>query len=213
MRLTLRTLLAYMDDMLDPADQEELGRKIEASPFATELIHRSRDAVRRLRLSAPEVLAGDSGDLHGGDHNLDANTAAEYLDSMLSPDDVAEFERNCLEAGPQRRHAAGRGGVVPPHPHARAGRAGRGRRRSAAADVRTRQAKPAAAAARGTRAAPYAAARTGRTARRPAAVAPSSLTARPRVGRRPAGRPDEASYRITFSKRREPSPPRNRWLP
>ncbi len=100
MRLTLRTLLAYMDDMLDPSDQEELGRKIEASPFATELIHRSRDAVRRLRLSAPEPLAGESEDLHGGDRNLDANTAAEYLDSILSPDDVAEFERSCLEAGP-----------------------------------------------------------------------------------------------------------------
>ncbi len=100
MRLTLRTLLAYMDDILDPSDQEELARKIEASPFATELIHRSRDAVRRLRLSAPEVLTGESGDLHGGDHNMDANTAAEYLDNTLSPDEVADFERNCLEAGP-----------------------------------------------------------------------------------------------------------------
>jgi hypothetical protein len=100
MRLTLRTLLAYMDDILDPADQEELGRKIEASPFATELIHRSRDAVRRLRLSAPEVLAGEEGDLHGGDNILDANTAAEYLDSVLTPDEVVEFERHCLEAGP-----------------------------------------------------------------------------------------------------------------
>jgi len=100
MRLTLRTLLAYMDDILDPGDQEELGRKIESSPFATELIHRSRDAVRRLRLSAPDVLAGDSDDVHGGDHNLDANTAAEYLDNTLSPEAVADFERSCLEAGP-----------------------------------------------------------------------------------------------------------------
>lgn len=100
MRLTLRTLLAYMDDILDPADHEELARKIEASPFATELIHRSRDAIRRLRLSAPEVLAGDEGDLHGGQSNMDANTAAEYLDSLLSPEEIADFERSCLEAGP-----------------------------------------------------------------------------------------------------------------
>jgi hypothetical protein len=100
MRLTLRTLLAYMDDMLDPEDQEELGRKIEASPFATELIHRSRDAVRRLRLSAPDPLPADADDLHGSDSYLDPNTAAEYLDSTLPPDEVGEFERHCLEAGP-----------------------------------------------------------------------------------------------------------------
>ena len=29
MRLTLRTLLAYMDDVLAPADARELGKKIE----------------------------------------------------------------------------------------------------------------------------------------------------------------------------------------
>lgn len=100
MRLTLRTLLAYMDDILDPADQEELGRKIESSPFATELIHRSRDAVRRARLSAPEPLAGADDDIHGSDANLDANTVSEYLDNVLPPEAVAEFERGCLEAGP-----------------------------------------------------------------------------------------------------------------
>jgi len=88
-----------MDDVLDPADQEDLGRKIESSPFATELIHRSRDAVRRLRLSAPEVLAAESGDLHGDAAALDANTTSEYLDSTLGPDAVADFERSCLEAG------------------------------------------------------------------------------------------------------------------
>ncbi|MCH7750934.1 MAG: hypothetical protein IH898_02095 [Planctomycetes bacterium] len=99
MRLTLRTLLAYMDDILDPADHEDLGKKIESSDFATELIHRSRDTVRRLRLGAPAVLATDGEDVLGAEMTADANTVAEYLDNTLSPESVAEFERICLEPG------------------------------------------------------------------------------------------------------------------
>ena len=98
MRLTLRTLLAYMDDILEPTDHEELGKKIEASDFATELIHRSRDAVRRLRLGAPTIDAGeDSDDVLGGVSVADVNAVAEYLDNTLPSGDVADFERLCLE--------------------------------------------------------------------------------------------------------------------
>jgi len=99
MRLTLRTLLAYMDDILDPADHEDLGKKIEASEFAAELIHRSRDTVRRLRLGAPEVFAGEDDDVLNPDPASDANTVAEYLDNTLPPEHVAEFERVCLDSG------------------------------------------------------------------------------------------------------------------
>ncbi len=100
MRLTLRTLLAYTDDILDPADHEDLGKKIEASDFATELIHRSRDVVRRLRLGAPDVLAGgESDDVLESVSVADANAVSEYLDNTLSPEDVADFERMCLEPG------------------------------------------------------------------------------------------------------------------
>lgn len=101
MRLTLRTLLAYMDDILEPSDHEELGKKIESSDFATELIHRCRDTVRRLRLGAPAVGAEDSDDVLGGDMTADANTVSEYLDNTLPPEAVAEFERICLEPGTQ----------------------------------------------------------------------------------------------------------------
>jgi len=99
MRLTLRTLLAYTDDILEPSDHEDLGRKIESSDFATELIHRSRDVVRRLRLGAPEVLASGGDDILESINVADANAVAEYLDNTLSPDDVADFERMCLEPG------------------------------------------------------------------------------------------------------------------
>lgn len=99
MQLTLRSLLAYMSDILDPEDHEELGRKIEASDFATELIHRTRDTVRRAKLGAPDVDAGDNEDVLGGTPNLDANAVAEYLDHMMPPEQVAVFERQCLEVG------------------------------------------------------------------------------------------------------------------
>ena len=99
MRLTLRTLLAYMDDILEPNDHEDLGQKIEASDFAAELIHRSRDAVRRLRLGAPAVLASGSDDVLDTVDLGDANSVAEYLDNTLPPEQVADFERMCLEPG------------------------------------------------------------------------------------------------------------------
>ncbi len=90
MRLTLRTLLAYLDDILDPADKEELSKKVESSDFAAELIHRTRDTTRRLRLSAPQVVGSGMG--------LDPNTVAEYLDNVMPPDSVGDFERICLES-------------------------------------------------------------------------------------------------------------------
>ncbi|NOY41394.1 MAG: hypothetical protein GXP26_06105 [Planctomycetes bacterium] len=99
MRLTLRTLLAYTDDILDPADHEELSKKIEASDFASELIHRTRDTVRRLRLGAPEVLAGGGDGVLDAVSVCDANAVSEYLDNTLAPEDIADFERMCLEPG------------------------------------------------------------------------------------------------------------------
>lgn len=90
MRLTLRTLLAYLDDVLDPADKEELAKKINSSEFAEDLVHRTKDTMRRLRLSAPQVVGTGMG--------LDPNSVAEYLDNVMPPERVGDFERICLES-------------------------------------------------------------------------------------------------------------------
>lgn len=86
MRLTLRTLLAYLDDRLSPGNARELGQKIVQSPFATELADRVRSVVRRRRLAA------DSSD----HKSIDANLIAEYLDDQLTPELVALIEKEIL---------------------------------------------------------------------------------------------------------------------
>jgi hypothetical protein len=79
-----------MDEILEPADHEELSKKIESSEFANDLILRTKDTMRRLRLSAPQLVGTGIG--------LDPNTVAEYLDNVLPPDSVADLERICLES-------------------------------------------------------------------------------------------------------------------
>jgi hypothetical protein len=87
-----------MDDILDPADKEELSQKIESSEFAEDLVHRTRDVMRRLRLSAPQPVGAGMG--------LDPNTVAEYLDNVLPPEQVGDFERICLESDVHLAEAA-----------------------------------------------------------------------------------------------------------
>jgi len=79
-----------MDGLLDPKDSQEIGKKIEESRYATELFHKIRDVMRRLRLAAPSITERGS--------NLDCNTVAEYLDNALPADRVPDFEEISLKS-------------------------------------------------------------------------------------------------------------------
>jgi len=98
MRLTLRTLLAYLDDILEPAQTKEIGNKLAESKFASDLVERIREVMRKRRLAAPG--------LDGADDSLDANTVSEYLDNTLSPEQVTEVEKVCLESDMHLAEAA-----------------------------------------------------------------------------------------------------------
>ena len=100
MRLTLRTMLAYLDNVLEPNESEELGHKIRESRFAGELVDLIRSVSGKVRMDAPKV------DGKGMGH--DANTVSEYLDSALPQDRVGDFERVCLESNKHLAEVAGK---------------------------------------------------------------------------------------------------------
>ena len=90
MRLTLRTLLAWLDGVLPDDEQQELGRKVSSSVVATHLVERIRAAVGRTAIGAPRP--------DGRGLTEDPNSVAEYLDNTLSSDQLEAFERICIES-------------------------------------------------------------------------------------------------------------------
>ncbi len=91
MRLTLRTLLAFLDNILEPEDREALEKKIQESEFAQDLIRRSHETVIDQELSALDPF--------GYGLRQDPNLVAEYLDNTMPREQIEEFERQCIESG------------------------------------------------------------------------------------------------------------------
>src|SRR5262249_14019873 len=88
MRLTLRTLLAYLDDTLEPTQAKQIGQKVAESDTAQELIARIKQVTRRRRLTTPPPP--------GPGARLDATTTAESPDNPPDADQLAEVEQTCL---------------------------------------------------------------------------------------------------------------------
>jgi hypothetical protein len=85
MRLTLRTLLAYLDDTLPPSEAKLMGAKLAESEPAQEIVERIKNVIRRRRLTVPPPT-----------NRMDPNTIAEYLDNEITPELAEELERICL---------------------------------------------------------------------------------------------------------------------
>jgi hypothetical protein len=89
-RLTLRKLLGYLDDSLEPAKAKEIGQRIADEPWARELIERIRSVTRRRRLGSPQASPAPG--------EMDANDVAEYLDRVLPSDVWPEVEQQILSS-------------------------------------------------------------------------------------------------------------------
>lgn len=87
MRLTLRTLLAWLDDTLPPAEVRAIGQQVAESQFALELVERTQRVSRQRRLTVPSSTGPDP---------TDPNVVAAYLDNELDAEHVAEYEKKCL---------------------------------------------------------------------------------------------------------------------
>ncbi len=87
LRLTLRTLLAWLDDTLSPSEVREIGKQVAESPVGKELVERIQRVTRQRRLTVPGTSGADA---------TDPNLVAAYLDGALDPDIVADFEKKCL---------------------------------------------------------------------------------------------------------------------
>ena len=89
MKLTLRTLLAWLDDTLPAHEVREIGQQVNETPVAKELVDRIHAVTRRRRLTVPHS--------HGPEAT-DPNLVAAYLDNGMAAKAVGEYETLCLRS-------------------------------------------------------------------------------------------------------------------
>jgi hypothetical protein len=99
LQLTLRTLLAYLDDTLEPELARQLGAKVAESELAQQVMERIKKVTRRRGLKAPSATSDHDG-------VSDPNTVAEYLSNTLSSEQLTRFEEACLESDPHLAEVA-----------------------------------------------------------------------------------------------------------
>jgi hypothetical protein len=61
MRLTLRALLAYLYNVLDPADANDFSTKVQESAVASGLVQRIGAITKKMRMNAPRIDACGAG--------------------------------------------------------------------------------------------------------------------------------------------------------
>ncbi len=98
MRLTVRTLLAWRDQMLSEVDQRDLDEKVLSHEAAQEIEQRIERVLGNLDLPSPQVDATGL--------SASANSMAEFLDNALPEDCLGPFESNCIESDVQLCEAA-----------------------------------------------------------------------------------------------------------
>lgn len=94
MRLTLRGLLAYLDDRLAPESAAQVGDYIQDHDKIRQLTDRIKRVIRRRRLSTPDLA--DRNEMPPL-HQDDPNEVAAFLDGMMTSEQEADFEEICVD--------------------------------------------------------------------------------------------------------------------
>jgi hypothetical protein len=98
MRLTLRTLLGWVDGILPFEEQRLIGQMVAGSKVAARVAERIREGAACGSIDVP--LAG------GPAVADDPNRVAEYLDNTLLSEHLEAFERFCIESRPHLAEVA-----------------------------------------------------------------------------------------------------------